>query len=663
MDLEFVLESFQCNISQEQAWAIFHQAAKTLYYIILRFEDDEQAHELSLSKPRNFSDIVISSDGRISPKTWLNSSSRSDLVNKSDDRRILNELLNSMLARLTTVIYQALEWKPKMEKCDNDDEELDLDNLLENLMVVILQCIDVNKNVVDEGYIDVHEDNYIAFVNDQCTFHFECLCRSNTNNFILTFLKQKFGSKLNTDMYYSSILKMMVEDSIKLNRKLGDYKFHKIDYQPSLSCTYLGDSSSEPEYIKSLRDSWINVMSELRFGVNLKPVSRRPTGERVQKPKSELAQLMSQIKNVKRENLRSVADKQKTRSISFSVTQETPIITQQMIVEKLRNLKPACQRLITAPTPTPLCLHERLMNEIRSPSTQLRPTVTIVKPCIEKLYLAEREFSSPLSSNTDSSNYLKKENSLPVCRCFLDWREAHNSCPHLRSSSQNKRKYLADSRPHYRSLNFNKSFESIEDDDDDYIEKSDNESHTNHTSIVPFPKRSNVKNKKKRTNVSFIDLASKESDDSTTSTTTESNLSTAASQQPTTQSVEQEYNSNLAQFNRQLKHSISYSSLYIPQNQKTISCKNCLPTTNCTCTTRTNLLDLRSSTLLRRSFMRKPIKQNQSDAPLYTLLTPPPSTSNNRISRQNSFRSSLTNLFSNIIGKGTQKSSSKIKEE
>ncbi|UXI14479.1 hypothetical protein NH340_JMT00422 [Sarcoptes scabiei] len=111
--LGFILETFQCNINQEQAWALIYQSTKTLNELLNDFERKETNSERSiaindednsgdvnrdddcfcLGRLKTFVDIKIDSNGNVEPSTWIisrDSKSSRDLFEKNS-QSIANE--------------------------------------------------------------------------------------------------------------------------------------------------------------------------------------------------------------------------------------------------------------------------------------------------------------------------------------------------------------------------------------------------------------------------------------------------------------------------------------------------------------------------------------------------------------------------------------------
>ncbi len=184
----------------------------------------------------------------------------------------------------------------------------------------------------------------------------------------------------------------------------------------------------DTESLKVWAQTWIRVMSEMRFGgVHLRQVNRaepdprsRPppedgTSEEVKKPFNAL---LEQIRSTKREQLRSSkeAHPQQQQSMlhrqllqhsrSLPCLDYRLTINQEVIQAKKNSLKPAARRKLAERPPPEPCLHERLMAEIKdqaggggdgegqnggqSMRRRLTAVETIVKPDIVELYFKER---------------------------------------------------------------------------------------------------------------------------------------------------------------------------------------------------------------------------------------------------------------------------------
>lgn len=400
------METFQCNISQEQAWALIYQSTKTLNEIIIEHERNDKITELSIGKLTSFSNIFIDINGNVAACTWLtnNDDGHFNMI-KSDDKRLFIESINSLIASLATVIYSALEWNwTNTTKCDND-EELHLEENLELLMLSMLRGSE-NKDLVDEGYIEALEDNCLHSVLNKCQLHFDDLISSNKKNPTLEMLAVSLNSNLiGADYYYRTVCKMMMEEALKLNKLVNQFCDKQNNYNEKLAMI-CGDNQTsivDTEYLKIWAQTWIKVMSQLRFGVHLRPTPiednvRHTTAKSETKPETE--KLMEQIMN-KRKMLRKISLNagheneigQLNKSITFPINDQyrmMMMISQEEIVMRLKNLKPASKRILSPPITTKPCLHECLMNAIRDRDYRLRPTKTIEKPSIMQLYLNEK---------------------------------------------------------------------------------------------------------------------------------------------------------------------------------------------------------------------------------------------------------------------------------
>ncbi|KAF7489154.1 hypothetical protein SSS_03729 [Sarcoptes scabiei] len=264
---------------------------------------------------------------------------------------------------------------------DDDDQELDLDESLESLMLSMLRGSE-NKDLVDEGYIDALEENGLHLVLQKCRNHFdELISMDNPKNSIvleiLSTVPRNSINQIGPDYYYRTVCKMMMDEAIKLHKLVKQFcdrtKEQQKQLQQKLSNEHLFkmfnnvhclDSfqnhqlESEQENLKTWAQTWIKVMSEMRFGVHLRPIT--PI-------------------------LRS--DRTKTSITDHSML--PPPITQKSIVDCLQRLKPVSERKVKPRIDPEPCLHDRLMSEIKHQDWKLRPTLTNIKPSIERLYLEE----------------------------------------------------------------------------------------------------------------------------------------------------------------------------------------------------------------------------------------------------------------------------------
>ena len=288
---------------------------------------------------------------------------------------------------------------------------------------------------------------------------------SNTSNSsnscpILTMLFEGRSKSTAVDalVYYSAVTEQMLDEYVKLKQLLkqleieeaarggegddhdgshgiphgGQLAFRRSSALLSKNRHRLNAAELPPdtESLKVWAQTWIRVMSEMRFGgVHLRQVNRaepdprsRPppedgTSEEVKKPFNAL---LEQIRSTKREQLRSSKEarpQQQQQSMlhrqllqhsrSLPCLDYRLTINQEVIQAKKNSLKPAARRkLAERPLPEP-CLHERLMAEIKdqagggggdgegqnggqSMRRRLTAVETVVKPDIVELYFKER---------------------------------------------------------------------------------------------------------------------------------------------------------------------------------------------------------------------------------------------------------------------------------
>lgn len=468
LNLDFILETFQCNISQEQAWALIYQSTKILNDLIYKYEcDSNNKSELKLRQLTTFSNIILDNQGNVLSSTWnsriANGNNNEQIV---IDRKSMIESINKLVSSLAVVVYSALEysWRQQSNKCNvndddqdsDDDVELDLEESLDSLMMSMLRGSE-NADFVDEGYIDALEESCIPVILSRCQAHFNELIDSDKKNSIVAemFLNGNLND-LGADYYYRIVCKMMVDEALTVNKLLTQF-CDNLDYtnRNSFQTSETHQSSQnliDTESLKIWAQTWVKVMSELRFGVHLRPVPLADDLDFLNscsnKKSSALPSnlILEQIK-LKRQTLRKTEDLPKVNSNRGSKPYSSlnskrlhphhsslPIISQKTILECLRNLKPAYERNLSPLISKEPCLHERLMNEIRNRDFNLRPTNTVIKPSIRELYLNEKTRSKASKSIT----------SLRECQSLLDI----NDC--------NKRKVVPDSPIH--DVNFQYGF-------------------------------------------------------------------------------------------------------------------------------------------------------------------------------------------------------------
>lgn len=471
INLKTMLDIFQSAISQRQAWALLHQALKSLKCLMLAPNQVSLLRELD-----SFEQFSLDMQGNVTTSTWLGevdqihrkhslrSFSRSssqgslpfaDEETEDDGIRVRSRILstttinrdpkriqsaiNIILSSLAKIIYSALS------QTFADDEEPDLDEDLEDLLGYMIKLDNVadhvgstlplkklNNTDNDEGVGEDEEDDYFVYaiqiVLEKCEEYFYYQYTKLKNNEtshkmsdvcpIMEMLVQQqttTGTPISADLYFQTVCSLMVDEAFKLYKLLDQLcDIHSNDSKskagPSISSCSMGnlhsrhkvaEESVDTENLKQWAQTWIKVMSELRFGVHLHPVSPDHHKEKQISPAEEFQTSIQ----TKRNNLRKVEQIDLNKTIHLPISHggdmtrsiggcrrhlSLPSITEKMIVQKLKSLRPAMERNLSQLPPSKPCLHDSLMTEIRSSNVHLRPTKTVVKSNITQLYLEER---------------------------------------------------------------------------------------------------------------------------------------------------------------------------------------------------------------------------------------------------------------------------------
>lgn len=533
ISLATILDVFQHNISETEAWALIYQCALSLKQIIFDYEKklptistfSGESRFLKLVEVTDFADLFLTSSGAIHQSTWFSKTRKTEIKEKEVILVKNSRSLNTVLAHLSALIYKAITHKlykstnqktslkqkfsyPQKEgvletnldaessESEEEDDQLepDINSDLENLLIFMIRSKDLStinnvndsdceEEVGDEGIDDVDDDDEVEddensdgsspelpsailsksalpSVFKRCERHFDvqwgelqlknAVASSNEDNnlpkngnlsrtlsttstcpILTSLFEGKSRGQLDPATYYTTVIEHMLDEYEKLKQLLKQIELEKgCDDADGGSSGHLAFRRSsaiqmknktlndlpDTESLKLWAQSWIKIMSELRFGVRLKHTNLEEEDPRMnrfpqtpQSPKRPYEALMEQIRTTKKEQLRSSKEIRPANHLLIKHSQSMPCldyrltINQEVIRQKRSNLKPASRRKLPDRPPVEPCLHDLLMAEIKDQGggntskdgvqrrKKLTSVETIVKPDIVELYFKERK--------------------------------------------------------------------------------------------------------------------------------------------------------------------------------------------------------------------------------------------------------------------------------
>ncbi|CAG9784110.1 unnamed protein product, partial [Diatraea saccharalis] len=349
MSLQQILQAFNSTISEEHAWALFHQAARCFHKCLA-----EGAPLYLATEPRH---VLLHRDGSVHPNTLLrpgDDSCREEVT--SEQQLVVN---------LALVIYRALDYQHA------EDEERLISPDLESLITEMTACDDVDEDeecgvlseVSEGGRADTDDEGIerdaepaprrrrsrrrfmLRDVIERCVWH----CGGGGRN-----VREAAAA------HYRAVCRALVAEALELASFLARVRVG--------GARDLGAAEDSATHLDTLHFSdwarfWMQVIGELRMGVKLKKVNYSRTPIEYELTPYEI--LMDDIRS-RRYTLRKV---------DGAIPQSVKKDAHAMILEFIRSrppLKKASERKLPPPRreTTP---REQLMASIQV-GRQLRPT-------------------------------------------------------------------------------------------------------------------------------------------------------------------------------------------------------------------------------------------------------------------------------------------------
>ncbi|XP_011861517.1 PREDICTED: protein spire isoform X2 [Vollenhovia emeryi] len=349
LNLRDILLMFDSPISQERAWALCYQIAKSLSHLT-----ENKFYEIS-----ELSQIILHKDGDIRVENLAGS--KQPLV--SEEKAIFS---------LGMAIFKALDFG------SNAGEEIALLPDLEALITLMTNCnraceVDVEERLQETDDEGIERDSGDTDVEDY-------MMPKTTNNDICTLktvlqicTRHVQSLHEDADNYYRNMIQVFIEEALNLTQFLEKVVVDK-QSQDLFSPNNVDRSSTSLQNIDTLDFNdwarfWVQVISELRRGVKLKKVEAN-LGSRESSPGEK------SLPDYKMTPYESLMDDIRERRYRLRKTPPTPLRkdAHAIILEFIRSrpaLKKASERRLR-PLQKESTLRELLMESIKKPPKPLR---------------------------------------------------------------------------------------------------------------------------------------------------------------------------------------------------------------------------------------------------------------------------------------------------
>ncbi|XP_050520625.1 protein spire homolog 1 isoform X2 [Daktulosphaira vitifoliae] len=391
-----IIKSFNTPVSEEHAWALCYQCTKCFKYA---FE-----HEPSKCRVvRNLNEVRIHKDGYIHPCTIIGNSETAASFeniekhgNANDEKTVLKK---HIIASLGYIVFQVLDFGI------DEDEERSLNPELESLIKRMVASFEYSCDAqsIDQGQSGETDDEGIERDSAEC----EETLQNNLTTFddVLEECSKHIGiSGLGSETHYKAVCRALVAEALELSsflNKLSD---------GSVCLRHRNSSSSELSTLdySDWARLWIQLIRELRRGVQLKKVDRRPHvgGEFVEYALTPYEMLMDDIRS-RRYTLKRVTPPEIPARIQRDA--------HDAILEFIRSrppLKSAAERKLAPKRQDKLSPREHLLECIKSGNVKLRST-SLTRNSLRNIKSTRSTSSPPSSSRLNKSkihydDFLKK---------------------------------------------------------------------------------------------------------------------------------------------------------------------------------------------------------------------------------------------------------------
>ncbi|XP_072768691.1 protein spire homolog 1-like isoform X2 [Nerophis lumbriciformis] len=360
VSLEDILALYNQPINEEQAWAVCYQCCRTLARSTPRRKGSKSGRAAGQS-PRRVEgpgDVKICSDGTV----------RLDLERSTDKYGSASTSLE-VLDSLGVMIYKALDFGLK------ENEERELSPPLERLIDMMTNPQEAEGDLCpDEGYEateeeedeeDEEEEEERALTSSPAG----TVSQIRSYRDVVTLCSSHLPSPSDAPDHYQAVVRALYTESRELRTFLEKIRSAKENLRKMEGETQ-GDPAKDLDELQNSdwAQFWVQVMRDLRHGVQLKKVQERqynPLAIEYQLTPYEM--LMDDIR-LKRYKLRKVM-------VNGVIPPRLKKSAHEVILEFIRSrppLNPVSARKLKPHPPRPPSLHERLLEDIKA-ERKLRP--------------------------------------------------------------------------------------------------------------------------------------------------------------------------------------------------------------------------------------------------------------------------------------------------
>ncbi|XP_025412027.1 protein spire homolog 1 isoform X2 [Sipha flava] len=393
-----IIKSFNTPVSEEHAWALCYQCAKC-------FKNAFEREPNRCRVVKNLEEVRIHKDGFIHPSTIIITDEVAESLenNEKPGEKLGNENVNKtilqhhVIASLGYIVFQVLDFGI------DEDEERSLNPELESLIKRMIASFEYGCHTqsMDHGQSGETDDEGIERDSAEC----EEILRTNFATFddVLEECSRHIGvSGLGSETHYKAVCRALVTEALELSSfldKLSD---------GTVSLRHRNSTSSELSTLdySDWARLWIQLIRELRRGVQLKKVDQRPHAGvgYVEYALTPYEMLMDDIRS-RRYTLKRVTPPEIPARIQRDA--------HDAILEFIRSrppLKSAAARKLAPRQQDKLSPREHLLECIKSGNVKLRSTSLTKSPF--RNIKSTRSMSSPPNSRNNKSKIHYDESSL-----------------------------------------------------------------------------------------------------------------------------------------------------------------------------------------------------------------------------------------------------------
>ncbi|XP_061902804.1 protein spire homolog 1-like isoform X2 [Entelurus aequoreus] len=358
VSLEDILVLYNQPINEEQAWAVCYQCCRTLARSTRRRKGSKSGRAAGES-PRRVEgpgDVKICSDGTV----------RLDLERSTDKYGSASTSLEVMDS-LGVMIYKALDFGLK------ENEERELSPPLERLIDMMTNPQEAEGDLCpDEGYEATEEEEEDEEEEEEralTSLPARTVSQIRSYRDVVTLCSSHLPSPSDAPDHYQAVVRVLYTESRELRTFLEKIKSAKENLRKMEGETQ-GDPAKDLDELQNSdwAQFWVQVMRDLRHGVQLKKVQERQYNPLVTEYQlTPYEMLMGDIR-LKRYKLRKVM-------VNGVIPPRLKKSAHEVILEFIRSrppLNPVSARKLKPHPPRPPSLHERLLEDIKA-ERKLRP--------------------------------------------------------------------------------------------------------------------------------------------------------------------------------------------------------------------------------------------------------------------------------------------------